>query len=128
MTDEAPNESSRGFPRRVRVTLPSEFDRVLKTGILVRDERLILRAARNALDHSRLGLIVSRRFGGAVQRNRAKRILREAFRLTRNALPSGFDFICTPAAGQPLRLVDAVQSLRALSEKAARRMASAPGR
>jgi len=34
----------------------------------------------NALDHSRLGLAVSRKFGNAVQRNRFKRQLRDAFR------------------------------------------------
>ncbi|MEO0794273.1 MAG: ribonuclease P protein component [Verrucomicrobiota bacterium] len=41
----------------------------------------------------RLGVIASRRTGGAVQRNRAKRLLREAFRLNQHALPEHCDVI-----------------------------------
>ncbi|MGE9295356.1 MAG: ribonuclease P protein component [Puniceicoccales bacterium] len=41
----------------------------------------------------RLGVIASRRVGGAVQRNRAKRMLREAFRLNQHHLPEHCDVI-----------------------------------
>ena len=42
---------------------------------------------------SRLGLVVSRRVGGAVERNRTKRVLREWFRQCRLQLPLSGDFV-----------------------------------
>ena len=41
----------------------------------------------------RLGVIASRRVGAAVQRNRAKRIFREIFRLNQDVLPTGCDLV-----------------------------------
>lgn len=44
----------------------------------------------------RLGVSVSKDHGGAVRRNKLKRLLREAFRLERAALPRGLDLVLIP--------------------------------
>jgi ribonuclease P protein component len=55
-------------------------------------------ACDNDLGYDRLGLAASRRFGGAVARNRAKRLLREAFRRHKRspARASGEDLVALP--------------------------------
>jgi ribonuclease P protein component len=49
----------------------------------------------NGLEQGRLGVIASRRLGGAVQRNRAKRLIREVFRRNK-AAGSGWDLVIIP--------------------------------
>jgi len=109
------------FPRSARLTRPAEFQAALRRGVRVASDGITLRALPNGLAFSRLGLIVSRRFGGAVQRNRFKRILREAFRLSRAGLPPGFDLVCSPDPGSNPELDQARRCLLELSERAARR-------
>jgi ribonuclease P protein component len=54
----------------------------------------VLVAAANGRSYSRLGLAASRKVGGAVARNRAKRVLRESFR--RQKVLPGFDLVLIP--------------------------------
>src|SRR5262249_38391896 len=76
----------------------------------------------NDLPHSRLGLSVSRDCGNAVVRNRWKRLLREAFRLSRQKLPEGLDFIVVPRAEQPPKLELLAKSLVQLTWKLQKRL------
>ena len=55
----------------------------------------------------RLGIVVSRRYGSAVERNRAKRRIREAFRRCAKDLPS-VDVIVRPQAGCREATVDGI--------------------
>ena len=57
---------------------------------------LTLVACDNDLGYDRLGLAASRKLGGAVSRNRAKRLLREAFRRHKRAAPTGADVVALP--------------------------------
>lgn len=48
---------------------------------------------KNRLGINRLGLTCSKTVGKAVQRNRAKRIIKEAYRLNENRFAAGYDFV-----------------------------------
>ena len=82
------------FTRPHRLKLKRDFDKVFAARCTAGSDSLVVHAAPNALDISRLGLAVSRRVGNAVHRNRIKRALRQAFRLAQHDLPPGFDFVC----------------------------------
>jgi ribonuclease P protein component len=125
--ERAPDAATRpgryGFPARLRLSRRGDFDRTRSEGTRVTDSRLTLWALPNGLGFSRFGVIVGHRHGGAVRRNRIKRVLREAFRLTRPELPAGLDLVCVPRVGAQLGLQAAIESLRRLAKRGARRLA-----
>ena len=117
--------SKHTFPKKLRLLRTSEFDRVFQQRCSAGDGMVIIYAAPNEVTHPRLGLTVSRKVGRAVVRNRWKRSLREAFRLTQPELPA-IDLICIPRpAAQPemRRLMSALPKLAAQLEKKLRRQA-----
>jgi ribonuclease P protein component len=71
-------------PKRGRLSRSAEFERVYRQGRSVGNRFLVLYSfprstAGEPADGARLGVSVSRKVGGAVERNRVKRLLREAF-------------------------------------------------
>jgi ribonuclease P protein component len=76
----------------------------------------------NGLEYSRIGLSVSREVGRAVVRNRWKRLLREAFRLSRERLPSGLDFVAIPRTDAKPELKSLAKSLVDLSWRLSKRL------
>ncbi len=54
---------------------------------------LVLYCRRNRLGHNRLGVTVSTKLGGAVVRNRARRRLREVYRLAQPEMRQGYDIV-----------------------------------
>ncbi len=68
--------------RRHRLTSSKQFSQIHREGLSIANRFLVVRVLSNGLDHSRFGFLVSKRIGNAVVRNRVKRRLREAVRLT----------------------------------------------
>src|ERR687890_251521 len=83
-------------PPRRRLSRSAEFERVYRRGRSKANRFLVLYAfPREDGDDEgpRLGLSVSRRVGGAVDRTRVKRVLREAFWAEATRLPAGSDYV-----------------------------------
>jgi len=89
--------SGSGRPRRRRLARSAEFERVYRHGRSKANRFLVLyafpREEGGDGEGPRLGLSVSRRVGGAVDRTRVKRVLREAFWQEAERLPDGADYV-----------------------------------
>jgi ribonuclease P protein component len=109
------------FSRQLRVRTPAEFDRIYKSRNFAADNVLIINGVATDLPHPRLGLSVSKKVGNAVVRNRWKRLIREAFRLSRARLPAGIDLVVRPQKGAEPELAAIAKSLIALAGRIARR-------
>jgi ribonuclease P protein component len=117
--------SDRGFRflRQYRIRSGADFRRAFERRCSAGDAWLVLYGAENALPHPRLGMSVSRKVGGAVQRNRWKRLLREAFRLQVHELPSGIDLVVVPRRDVEPQLEPLLASLKQLAKRVAARLA-----
>ena len=70
-----------------------EFRRLYQKGASSAGSCMVLYCRKNKLDHNRLGLTASVKLGHAVVRNRARRRLREVYRVNSGALKQGYDII-----------------------------------
>lgn len=89
------------FSYAEKLHLQKDFQRVFKTGRKLAHPAIFIYICPVDNPHGlrRLGLIFSRKLGGAVERNRLKRRLREIFRLNKESLTPSLDILFVPRAG-----------------------------
>ena len=87
------------FPRSVRIVRSSDYQALYKTGYKIHSSHFVLFSRGNALGYSRLGITASRKVGGAVVRNRVKRLFREIFRKSLDQIPDRFDMVVNAKSG-----------------------------
>ena len=80
-----------------------EFRRLYQRGASAVSGSMVVYCRKNKLGHNRLGITVSVKLGGAVVRNRARRRLREVYRLNRDKLRPGYDVLLV-ARGKTARV------------------------
>ena len=119
--------SGRGTKRR-RISRSAEFERVYRQGRSKANRFLVVYAfprSGEPGDGARLGLSVSRRVGGSVDRSRVKRLLREAFRAEEASLAADVDYVLV--ARPPIRELDEREGLRGIQESLRELIAGLPG-
>lgn len=94
MADE--HQPDQRFRKGERLTLAREFDQVFGGRRSAAGKFLVVYAARNELGYNRIGLVVGRRTGSAPVRNKFKRLVREAFRLSKSEQPIGWNWVVLP--------------------------------
>lgn len=79
------------LPRDLRLSRPDDYARVKREGRNFTNKFFVLGIAPNTVGHNRYGFIASKRLGGAVERNRARRVMRACVQALHHTLRPGYD-------------------------------------
>ncbi len=97
----------------------ADFDNVYKKGRSVGEKYVVVFYIKNRSDINRTCFLASKKVGNSVRRNRARRLMRESYRLLKDRLPAGYDIIIiarNTIAGRSFSEVD--RSIRRAFERA----------
>lgn len=109
------------FKKNERLVKRPEFEKVMAAGKKKRVERLcIIFSVPNELGKKRLGIIASKKIGNAVARNKAKRRIREIFRLIKHRMAPALDIVVISGKDMvtlPHRVIEKKLSTALLAER-----------
>ena len=112
------NSADERFPKAFRLRKRREFLAVQRSRYRYTTQHFIVYARHRGERDTRIGITVSKKVGKAHQRNRVKRLVREAFRLNRCRLPKGLDVVLVAKKGTSSACYTDVESqlMRAVTE------------
>ncbi|GHV76964.1 hypothetical protein AGMMS49942_17850 [Spirochaetia bacterium] len=105
------------FRQNERLKKRGEIRAVFNQGKVVGCSGAKLFRVENGLPYNRIAFTFARKFGNAVERNRARRVSREAYRFMRNRLRSGYDLVLLVYPGRDF-LADRMEQLKTLIARA----------
>lgn len=97
------------FPKSRRILRSVDFQKIRENGEFVQNRyfKLAFKKNENSDSATRLGIIVTKKFGCSVKRSRAKRLIRESFRLVAPSVMNGYDLALIVRQGaEKLNLID----------------------
>lgn len=122
MSAELPRKLPATFPGKLRLKRQADFAAVFKRGKVAADDVLVIHAMRGESSGAKLGLSISKKVGNSPQRNRWKRLIREAFRLNQHQLPQCLWFVVRPRRGAVPEFHAIEKALLKLSRKLERKL------
>jgi ribonuclease P protein component len=84
---------SQKFPKTDRILKRDVFRRVYEEGRKIQARHFIAFVLRNSGGKPRIGITATRKMGNSVERNRARRLVREVFRKNKWLVPQGVDIV-----------------------------------
>ncbi len=84
------------FPKEDRLLKRSDFKRVQKLGRKITTQSMLVLSLQGKIGRTRLGIVVSKKVGNSVKRNRLKRLIREVFRQNKHLFDQNVDYVIIP--------------------------------